>query len=186
MSDEEKRKQRTHRRRATIQTQKKATAVIRHTHTPPIRSPRQLLVCTGRRDYREGELRNSALEQRAHSLSHAFFFPLPWPMLWQYNVAGRTPHTHLLARHGAGPVSQGGKGVWRGKGADTRNSGTHIHSSCYCCFFNSYIYIYIYAHMYAYLFSFLLFTDIIVNNGVKTGILVENHKKQKYRLSLAM
>lgn len=40
--------------------------------------------------------------------------------------------------------------------------------------------------MYAYLFSFLLFTDIIVNNGVKTGILVENHKKQKYRLSLAM
>ena len=32
--------------------------------------------------------------------------------------------------------------------------------------------------MYAYLFSFLLFTDIIVNNGVKTGILVENHKNK--------
>ena len=40
------------------------------------------------------------------------------------------------------------------------------------------IHIYIYAHMYAYLFSFLLFTDIIVNNGVKTGILVENHKNK--------
>ena len=44
--------------------------------------------------------------------------------------------------------------------------------------FSIHIYIYIYVYMYAYLFSFLLFIDIIVNNGVKTGILVENHKNK--------